>query len=96
MSPFLLENQDLTSSEKYRIFKQNSTMTAFQVQNTPDTLQIIVDKKYFNDEELLKILNYLRVEFLAKKIDFDEDLETFGEEIKQDWWNVNKGRFIEN
>lgn len=70
-------------------------MTAFQVQNTPETLQVIVDKKYFNEEELLRILNYLRVEFLAKKIDFDEDLEAFGEEIKQDWWSANKGRFIE-
>lgn len=70
-------------------------MTAFQIQNTPDSLQLTLDKKYFKEEELLMIMNYLNVEFLARKIDFDQDIEDFGEEIKRDWWSTNKGRFIE-
>lgn len=70
-------------------------MTAFQVQNTPETLQLTLDKKYFNEDDLLRIMNYIKVEFLARKIDFDQDIEAFGEEIKKDWWSTNKSRFIE-
>ena len=76
-------------------FIQNSAMTAFQIQHTADSLQVTFDKKYFSEDELLKILNYLRVEFLARKIDFDQDIEAFGEEIKRDWWVANKHRFIQ-
>lgn len=60
-------------------------MTAFQVQHTAETVQVVFDKNYFSEEELLKILSLLRLEFLAKKIDFDEDIEALGTEIKRDW-----------
>lgn len=68
----------------------------FQVQHTAETMQVSFDKKYFSNEELLKILNFLRVEFLAKKIDFDEDIEALGKEINRDWWLKNKNRFIKD
>ena len=57
-------------------------------------MQVSFDKKYFSDDELLKILNFLRLEFLAKKIDFDEDIEALGAEINRNWWLKNKKRFI--
>lgn len=71
-------------------------MTTFQVQHTAETVQVVFDKNYFSEEELLKILNFLRIEFLAKKIDFDEDIEVLGKEIKRDWWLKNKSRFIKD
>ncbi len=71
-------------------------MTAFQVQHTAETMQVVFDKKYFSDEELLKILNFMRLEFLAKKIDFDEDIEELGAEINRNWWLKNKTRFIKD
>lgn len=69
------------------------TMTAFKVQHSAESVQVTFDKKYFSDDELLKLLNFLRVEFLAKKINFGEDIEALGNEIKQDWWLKNKDRF---
>ena len=69
-------------------------MTAFHVQHSPESVQVTFDRKYFSEDELLKLLNFLRVEFLAKKINFGEDIETLGKEIKQDWWLKNKHRFI--
>jgi hypothetical protein len=59
-------------------------MTPFQVQHTAETVQVVFDKNYFSEEELFKILNFLRLEFLGKKIDFDEDIEALGTEIKRD------------
>ena len=71
-------------------------MTTFQVQHTAETVQVVFDKNYFSEEELLKILNFLRLEFLAKKIDFDENIEALGTEIKRDWWLKNKSRFVKD
>lgn len=71
-------------------------MTTFQVHHTAETMQVSFDKKYFNDDELLKILTFFRLEFLAKKIDFDEDIEALGAEINRDWWLKNKARFIKD
>ena len=42
-------------------------MTAFQVQHSTESVQVTFDRKYFSEDELLKLLNFLRVEFLAKK-----------------------------
>jgi hypothetical protein len=71
-------------------------MMTFQVQQTAETMQVVFDRKHFSDEELLKILSFLRLEFLAKKIDFDEDIEDLGREINRDWWLKNKTRFIKD
>ncbi len=73
---------------------KNNIMTAFQVQHNAESVQVTFDKKYFSADELLKLLNFLRVEFLAKKINFGEDIEALGKEIKEDWWLKNKHRFI--
>ena len=69
-------------------------MTPFQVQHSKESVQVTFDRKYFSEDELLKLLNFLRVEFLAKKINFSDDIEALGKEIKQDWWLKNKHRFI--
>ena len=71
-------------------------MAAFHVQHSPESVQVTFDRKYFSEDELLKLLNFLRVEFLAKKINFGEDIETLGKKIKQDWWLKNKHRFIKD
>jgi hypothetical protein len=70
-------------------------MTAFQIQHTAKSIQITLDKSFFSEEELLKMLTFIRVEYLAKKINFDKDIEILGDEIKKDWWTKNKHRFIE-
>jgi hypothetical protein len=74
--------------------KKLRAMTTFQVEHTAETVQVTLDRNFFNDEELLSILRYLRVEYLAKKINFGEDIEELGEEIKTNWWAKNKLRFI--
>ncbi len=55
---------------------------------------ISIDKDFIGKEDLLKFLEYLRVKHLVQKIDFNEDIEALGEEIKAEWWAKNKDRFI--
>jgi hypothetical protein len=69
-------------------------MTAIHLDTQNDKYLISVDKSVFDKEWLVKLLENLRVEELAREFDFDESIETLGEEIKSDWWIKNKKRFI--
>jgi hypothetical protein len=69
-------------------------MTGIQLNTQNDKYLISIDKSMFDKEWLVKLLENLRVEELARKFDFDESIETLGEEIKADWWAKNKKRFI--
>ncbi len=69
-------------------------MTGIQLNTQNDKYLISIDKSLFDKEWLVKLLESLRVEELARKFDFDESIETLGEEIKADWWAKNKNRFI--
>ena len=69
-------------------------MTGIQLNTQNDKYLISIDKSLFDKEWLVKLLESLRVEELARKFDFDENIETLGEEIKADWWAKNKKRFI--
>ena len=69
-------------------------MTGIQLNTQNDKYLISIDKSMFDKEWLIKLLENLRVEELARKFDFDESIETLGEEIKADWWAKNKNRFI--
>jgi hypothetical protein len=69
-------------------------MTGIQLNTQNDKYLISIDKSMFDKEWLVKLLENLRIQELARKFDFDESIETLGEEIKADWWEKNKKRFI--
>ncbi|MCY7410827.1 MAG: hypothetical protein LH473_11180 [Chitinophagales bacterium] len=60
------------------------------------------DKKYFltidqesiNRETLLQIIDNVRIEQLARKVNFDKLLMEFGDETKSNWWKENKERLL--
>ncbi len=63
--------------------------------DTSDSQFIIsIDKDFLDKEALLELIDYLRTESLAREVDFDEDIEALGREIKSKWWKKNKDRFI--
>ena len=47
-------------------------MTAFQVQHNAESVQVTFDKKYFSNDDLLKLLHFLHLELPAKKKHFAE------------------------
>jgi hypothetical protein len=69
-------------------------MKGIELDTQNDKYLISIDKSMFDKEWLVKLLENLRVEELARKFDFDESIETLGEEIKANWWEKNKKRFI--
>ena len=69
-------------------------MKAVTFDSSEDRFLISIDKKSINKDVLLQFLENLRLEALAEKVDFQEDIEDLGEDIKKDWWKKNKDRFI--
>jgi hypothetical protein len=69
-------------------------MGSIKLKSSKDQFIISVDKDSINKESLLQFIDNLRLESLAEKVDFDEDIEKLTEGIKEDWWKKNKDRFI--
>jgi|JI102314A2RNA_FD_contig_41_94103_length_633_multi_2_in_0_out_0_2 hypothetical protein len=69
-------------------------MTSIHLDTQDDKYLISLDKASFDKEWLMGLIERLRMEELARKFNFDEDSEQVGEDIKSDWWNKNKSRFI--
>ncbi len=69
-------------------------MQAIDLQTTNDRFLISIDKGLVDKEFVVNLIEKIRLEYLVGKADFDESIETLGEEIKADWWTKNKDRFI--
>lgn len=70
-------------------------MQVIDLQTTGDKFLISIDKHLVGKEFLLDLVERIRLEYLAQKVDFDESMESLGEEIKAEWWQKNKARFID-
>ncbi len=69
-------------------------MKKLQIDTSKDKYIISIDKDLIDKDLLFQFVDYLRLESLAEKVDFDEDIEGIGEEIKQKWWKENRHKFI--
>ncbi len=47
-----------------------------------------------NIDFLVDLMEQLRIEYLAKKIDFAEDIISIGDDIKKNWWKNNQDEFL--
>lgn len=70
-------------------------MQAINIETTNDRFLISIDRNLVTKEMLQRLLNQLRLEYLAQRVDFDESIEEFGEEIKASWWQQNKERLLQ-
>ena len=69
-------------------------MTALQLTTTTDQFLISLDRSVIKKETLLRLLEMLRLEMLAERVDFDPGIEELGEEIVADWWEKNKETYL--
>jgi hypothetical protein len=69
-------------------------MKAITLENTVDKYIISIDKNALDENTTFQIIEQTRIEQLAQKIDFGEDIEALGEEIKAKWWQKNKARLL--
>lgn len=69
-------------------------MEAFNIQSNNKELIIRMDKSEIPTETLLKIVQRLRLEYLAQKAGIQEDLSSLAEEIDSQWWKENATQFL--
>ncbi|MCK4661845.1 MAG: hypothetical protein KAT68_03185 [Bacteroidales bacterium] len=69
-------------------------MKAIRFEKTDKKFLISLDKSYFDKETLLNLLERFRIEYLAKKADFDDSIIELGEQIKDKWWENNKNNYL--
>ena len=69
-------------------------MSHITFNSSSDRFIISIDKKAIDKDTLLRVIEQLRLEFLAQKVNFDLSIEELGEEITKNWWAGNKDRFI--
>ncbi len=71
-------------------------MNPIAVQSTEHSIQVTFDKTLMPFDSLMEFLNKLQLEYLAKEIDFSEEIIRIGENIKQDWWQHHKHEFLKD
>lgn len=69
-------------------------MEAISLETKDDKFLITLDKNSFSQEFVMQVVDRLRMENLAEKVAFADDIENLGEEIKTEWWNKNKSRLL--
>ena len=69
-------------------------MQVIDLQTTDDKFLLTIDRTFIDKEFLMRLVENIRLEYLARKVDFDESIEDLGEEMKKDWWEKNKSKFI--
>ena len=70
-------------------------MEPIEFKSTDDKVIITIDKEKVGADFLKKLLNRFRVERLIKKENFDEEIAKLSKEVKQDWWEKNKAKLLE-
>lgn len=69
-------------------------MNPITVETTEQTVRITFDKTLVPIDMLTELLRTLEREYLAKTVNFSEDLLRIGEQIKKDWWQRNQCDFL--
>jgi hypothetical protein len=69
-------------------------MEAISLETTDEKFLITIDKGSLDAEFVRRLIERLRIEYLAEKVEFDEEIEIIGEDIKSEWWKNNKARML--
>ena len=69
-------------------------MEAINVVYEKDRMIIQVDTTLIDKDFVLKLVEKFQLEYLAKKVNFSDDIEELGREIKSEWWKKNKNRLL--
>ncbi len=69
---------------------------ALTLETTDSKFLISIDKNYIEQDFLIGLMSHIRLEYLAKKVDFDDSIESLAEEIKTTWWDKNKTRLLKH
>lgn len=68
-------------------------MQAISIRSEQDQYIINIDKKLFDTETIIRMVEWLRLEGLASRMNTGDEILEIDEDIKKDWWERNRDRF---
>ena len=71
-------------------------MKGLKIQSESNQIIITISKNKFDENYLLKMIERMNIEYLAKKADFDERILNVAEEINENWWKENGRNFLKD
>lgn len=71
-------------------------MNSVEVHINAQEYVIHIQKNAINTQLLNDFLERVKIEALANKVGFDDEILEVGEEINRNWWQQNKARFIKD
>jgi hypothetical protein len=69
-------------------------MQGLELESNESKIIISIDKSIVDMDYVVRLLERLRTEYLAKKIDFNDEILELSDEVKSIWWKNNKEGFI--
>lgn len=69
-------------------------MEAMEIKSTKDRMIISIDKSSVDSDYIIELMERLKVEAIAKKVNFNRDILKIADEIKKKWWEENKNKFL--
>ena len=67
-------------------------MQGLAIKNTVNSFDITFDKNYFDEVTISNWLKLIEMQYLSKKVDFDEGIFDVAKEIKSSIWKKEKNR----
>jgi hypothetical protein len=71
-------------------------MEGINIQSTEKRYVISIDKNAVDKDFLFDLLERLSIENLAQKVNMDDSIIDLGEDIKKEWLQNNKDRFLKS
>lgn len=72
----------------------SSDISSIQIHSTDTQYVVSFDKGAVEVDAVLKFIEWMKLEYLIKKGEFDPSIDELGEKIKADWWAKNKEWFL--
>lgn len=69
-------------------------MQTFQIARTSHSVQITMNTSGMDDDQLVEMLRRIQMEYLARRVNFDDSILELAKEIDKDWWQKNKKRLL--
>jgi hypothetical protein len=69
-------------------------MEALRFEYQPSEYVIRIDRSKMSEIDFQKLVKWIEIDMLIKEADFDESIQTIGNDMKSHWWERNKSRFV--
>ena len=69
-------------------------MEAIKFEYRPSEYVIRIDRSKMSEIDFQNLVKWIEIDMLIKEADFDESIQTIGDERKSHWWERNKHRFV--